>query len=75
MRGVSPHSLRHYLVQAMLDEGADYKDITAILGHSSSVVTEQFYARLGDERTMEIANTFAPRMNPLFDPSNPDDPG
>lgn len=33
LRGVSPHSLRHYLAQAMLDEGADYKDITAILGH------------------------------------------
>lgn len=73
LRGVSPHSLRHYLAQAMLDEGADYKDITAILGHSSSVVTEQFYARLGDERTIEIADTFAPRMNPLFDPSSPDD--
>lgn len=75
LRGVSPHSLRHYLAQAMLDEGADYKDITAILGHSSSVVTEQFYARLGDERTIEIADTFAPQMNPLFDPSNPDDLG
>ncbi len=61
LRDVSPHSLRHYLAQAMLDEGADYKDITAILGHSSSVVTEQFYARLDDDRVFEVADTFAPR--------------
>lgn len=66
LRAVSPHSLRHYLAQAMLDEGADYKDITAILGHSSAVVTEQFYARLGDERALEIADTFAPRASPSF---------
>ncbi len=58
---VSPHSLRHFLAQAMLDEGADYKDLTAILGHSSAVVTEQYYARLDDERVLEIIDTFAPR--------------
>lgn len=75
LRAVSPHSLRHFLAQAMLDEGADYKDITAILGHSSSVVTEQFYARLGEDRAIEIADTFAPRMErefraPSTQPSN-----
>lgn len=64
--GVSPHSLRHFLAQAMLDEGADYKDLTAVLGHSSAVVTEQFYARLGDERVMEIVETFAPEPAPMF---------
>ncbi|WP_025745822.1 tyrosine-type recombinase/integrase [Kallotenue papyrolyticum] len=64
---VSPHSLRHFLAQAMLDEGADYKDLTAILGHSSAVVTEQYYARLGDERVLEIVETFAPRPATDFD--------
>ncbi len=63
---VSPHSLRHFLAQAMLDEGADYKDLTAVLGHSSAVVTEQFYARLGDERVMEIVETFAPEPAAAF---------
>lgn len=66
LRAVSPHSLRHYLAQAMLDEGADYKDIAAILGHSSSVVTEQVYARLDDERALEIADTFTPRAQHAF---------
>ncbi len=62
LRAISPHSLRHHLAQAMLDEGADYKDITAVLGHSSTKVTEQFYARLDDERMLEIADTFAPQV-------------
>lgn len=61
LRAVSPHAIRHYVAQAMLDEGADYKDIAAILGHSSSLVTETVYARLDEERILEIADTFAPR--------------
>jgi site-specific recombinase XerD len=63
---VGPHALRHYLAQAMLDEGADYKDLTAVLGHSSAVVTEQFYARLGDERVLEVIETFAPEPAATF---------
>lgn len=61
LRAVSPHAIRHYVAQAMLDEGADYKDIAAILGHSSSLVTETVYARLDEERMLEVADTFAPR--------------
>lgn len=68
---VGPHALRHFLAQAMLDEGADYKDLTAVLGHSSAVVTEQFYARLGDERVMEIVETFAPEPAVAFRPEPP----
>lgn len=61
IRAVSPHGLRHFLAQAMLDEGADYKDIAAVLGHSSSVITEQFYAVMSAERTVEVADQYAPR--------------
>jgi integrase/recombinase XerD len=64
LRAVSPHSIRHYVAQAMLDEGAEYKDIAALFGHSSTSVTEQVYARLDPERTLEIADTFAPRRAP-----------
>lgn len=63
LREVSPHSLRHFLAQAMLDEGVDFQDIAPILGHSSSIVTQQVYARVSDERTVEIADTYAPRVN------------
>lgn len=61
VREVSPHSLRHFFAQALLDEGADFKDIAAILGHASVLITEQIYARLSEERMLEIADTFAPR--------------
>lgn len=72
LRSVSPHSLRHSLAQAMLDEGVDDKDSTAIFGHSSSVVTEQFYARLDEDRTIKPADTCAPRIDLTFDPSDLD---
>lgn len=61
LREVSPHGLRHFLAQALLDEGADYKDIAQLLGHSSTVVTEQVYAQQSEERVHEVADTFAPR--------------
>ena len=61
LRDVSPHGLRHFLAQALLDEGADYKDIAQLLGHSSTVVTEQVYAQQSEERVHEVADTFAPR--------------
>lgn len=61
LREVSPHGLRHFLAQALLDEGADYKDIAQLLGHSSTVVTEQVYAQHSEERVHEVADTFAPR--------------
>lgn len=35
LRAISPHSLRHYFAQTMLDRGAGYDPITAVLGHSS----------------------------------------
>ncbi|HEX6291923.1 MAG TPA: tyrosine-type recombinase/integrase [Herpetosiphonaceae bacterium] len=62
LRAVSPHAIRHYVAQYMLEEGGlAYQDIAAIFGHSSAIVTEQVYARLSDERTLELADTAAPR--------------
>lgn len=61
LRAVSPHSIRHYMDQAMLDEGAEYKDIATIFGHSSTSVTEQVYAQLDPDRVQEVADTCAPR--------------
>lgn len=61
IRAVSPHGLRHFLAQALLDNEADYKDIAALLGHSSTVVTEQVYARPDEQRTHELVDTLAPR--------------
>jgi integrase/recombinase XerD len=66
IRATSPHSFRHFMAQAMLDEGAQYDDVSHTLGHSSVKVTEDFYARPADERILEVADQFAPRPARIF---------
>jgi site-specific recombinase XerD len=61
LANVTPHSVRHFFAQGMLDEGANYQDIAAALGHSSTVVTEQVYARMSDDAVLEVVDQFAPR--------------
>lgn len=61
IRAVSPHGLRHFLAQALLDAEAEFKDIAELLGHSSTVITEQVYARPDEQRTHELVDTLAPR--------------
>lgn len=67
LRSVSPHGLRHFFAQSMLDEGADYKDIAGALGHSSTKVTEQVYARQSQDEILEVIATFAARPSKRFD--------
>lgn len=56
LQAVSPHAIRHYVAQYILEEGGlAYQDIPAIFGHASAVVTEQVYARLSEDRLLEIA--------------------
>lgn len=63
LRAISPHSLRHYFAQTMLDRGAGYDPITAILGHSSRQVTETVYARVSEEHALDAVKRFGPRAN------------
>lgn len=69
VRAISPHSLRHYFAQTMLDRGAGYDPITAVLGHSSRQVTETVYARMSDEQVLAAVKQFGPqaRLSPLPD--------
>ncbi|HEY0735479.1 MAG TPA: tyrosine-type recombinase/integrase [Herpetosiphonaceae bacterium] len=70
VRAISPHSLRHYFAQTMLDRGAGYDPITAVLGHSSRQVTETVYARMSDEQALAAVKQFGPqaRLSPPPDP-------
>lgn len=63
LRAISPHSLRHYFAQTMLDRGAGYDPITAILGHSSRQVTETVYARVSDQHALDAVRRFGPRAS------------
>lgn len=66
LRGVSPHTFRHFVGQALLDEGADIKTVAEYLGHSSTVVTERLYARPDPARVIEEVDTFSPRASRSF---------
>lgn len=73
LRSLSPHSVRHFFAQSMLDEGAEYKDIAGALGHSSTKVTEQVYAQQSQDEVLEVVATFAARPlkhfhQPVSDP-------
>lgn len=73
LRALSPHSLRHFFAQSMLDEGAEYRDIASALGHSSTAVTEQVYARQSQDEVLEVIATFAARPSKRFRRPDADD--
>jgi integrase/recombinase XerD len=59
-KNVSVHSFRHSYGTHMLENGADIKIISELLGHSQLSSTER-YTRLGVESLREIINRFHPR--------------
>lgn len=57
---VTPHSLRHFVALYMLNEGVQLSEVAALLGHSSTTVTEQVYAAHRRSQLAETHDTFAP---------------
>ena len=57
---VTPHSLRHFVALYLLNEGVKLSEVAAILGHSSTTVTEQVYAAHRRSQLAETHDTFAP---------------
>lgn len=53
VRRFNPHGFRHATARRLLRNGASIEDIAAILGHSSTGVTKEFYARW-DAETVAI---------------------
>lgn len=54
--GISPHKVRHTFASLLLDEGADLKTISELMGHSSITITAEFYAHLSDEHKKKAVN-------------------
>jgi site-specific recombinase XerD len=57
---VTPHSLRHFVALYLLNEGVELSEVAALLGHSSTTVTEQVYATHRRSQLAELHDTFAP---------------
>ena len=54
---VSLHSLRHSAGSVMLAHGAQLVDVSAILGHSSPLITAKVYAHSFDAGKRQAANS------------------
>lgn len=59
----SPHTLRHYSIQANLRNGLDLYSCSKIAGHENIQVTKRYLQGLETENILEIASRTSPLMN------------
>ena len=60
LREVTPHTFRHFVATWLLNEGAQLSEVSALLGHANTRITEQYYARHTDDRLQELHDQFSP---------------
>jgi integrase/recombinase XerD len=60
LRAVTPHTFRHFVATWLLNEGAQLSEVSALLGHANTRITEQYYARHTDDKLQELHSQFAP---------------
>lgn len=60
LRETTPHTFRHFVAMWLLNEGAQMSEVSVLLGHANTRITEQYYARHTDERLQELHDQFAP---------------
>lgn len=60
LRATTPHTFRHFVAMWLLNEGAQMSEVSALLGHANTRITEQYYARHTDDRLQELHDQFAP---------------
>lgn len=60
LRAVTPHTFRHFVATWLLNEGAQLSEVSALLGHANTRITEQYYARHTDDRLQELHDQFSP---------------
>jgi len=64
LRGTTPHTFRHFVAMWLLNEGVQLSEVSALLGHANTRITEQYYARHTDDRLAEVLDQFAADPQP-----------
>jgi len=59
----SPHTLRHYAIQANLRNGLDLYSCSKIAGHENIQITKRYLEGLETENILEMAKSSSPLMN------------
>ena len=54
--GISPHKVRHTFASLLIDEHADLKTISELMGHASIAITAEFYGELNNRLKKETVN-------------------
>ncbi len=62
-RRVRPYDLRHGFATAGLEAGLDAKDVSELMGHSSTRTTQDVYQHVRPERRREAAERIAERLS------------
>ncbi|MEN9936646.1 MAG: hypothetical protein RLZZ387_3225 [Chloroflexota bacterium] len=60
LRETTPHTFRHFVATWLLNEGAQLSEVSTLLGHANTRITEQYYARHTDDRLQELHDQFSP---------------
>ena len=61
-RRVRPYDLRHGFATAGLEAGLDAKDVSELMGHASTRITQDVYQHVSSERRRESAGRIAERL-------------
>lgn len=60
--GVRPYAVRHAVGQDLAEQGEDYEDIAAWLGHSDVATTKRYYVPILSGRLRDMAQRLAGRL-------------
>jgi site-specific recombinase XerD len=60
IKRMTPHQLRHYCATQMLNNGANLKSVSQILGHSNTSITVDIYWHTDDEKNRKEHDTHSP---------------
>jgi len=63
IKKITPHQLRHYCASQLLNNGANLKSVSQILGHSSTTITTDVYWHTDEQTNQRTLEAHSPMTN------------